>query len=62
MFLCLSLVFPFIRSDLPRLLNCVYVVQNKMKSLSLLFAPFTFKSKDIQMLLIICRLVLTRIE
>jgi hypothetical protein len=51
---CSVLGFSFLRSDLTKLFHCVYVVQNKMKSLSLLFAYHIYKSKDVQMLLTHC--------
>jgi len=54
--------FSFMRSDLIKLLHCVYMVQNKMKSLSLLFACHIYKSRDVQMLLIIHYFVLTGVK
>jgi len=59
---CLVLGFSFMKSDLTKLLHCVYVVQNKMKLLSLLFACHIYKSKDVQMLLNVHYFVLTGIK
>ena len=36
-----------------KLLHCICMAQNKIKSLSLLFASHIYKSEDVQLLLII---------